>query len=214
MATYLAEVAKASVCILDADPNQPIYDWKTGGQTSSTVHVIGGIRQETIMKEIGKAAASYQFVFVDLEGTASLLLTRAVAFADLVIVPMQPSAVDGRQAARAVQTVEEEEALMRANNPKRRLPYRILLTRTGAVGAPTSSSQRRLEEELEANGILRFQNTLAERQPYKALFEQRLTLHEMGSLKVGNLDAAIKNAGQVCNELVSIVQSINQREVA
>lgn len=214
LATYLADAAGASVCVIDADPNQPISDWRENGQSSSPIQVVGGAREDTIMHLIDEAAAENQFVFVDLEGTASLLVTRAMAFSDLVLVPMQASAVDGRQAARAVEAVRREEKMMRRSNPARKLPYRVLLTRTCAPGAPVPSSQRRLEKELAASGVERLVSTFVERQAYKAIFEERLALHEMEGLAVGNLTAARENAATVCAELVSIVRALEEERAA
>ena len=214
LSTYLAHTANASVCVIDADPNQPILDWRENGASRSTINVKGGAREDSIMNMIEEASSDHQFVFVDLEGTASLLVTRAMMFSDLVIVPMQASAVDGRQGARAVEAVRREEKMMQRSNSERRLPYRVLLTRTGAVGAPVPSAQRRLEGELATSGVLRFQNTFAERQAFKAMFEQRLTLHEMEHLAVGNLAAAQKNAADVCAELVGIVADLSKEQAA
>ena len=44
----------------------------------------------------------HQFIFIDLEGTASVLVSRSIALADFVIVPVQASAVDVRQAGKAI----------------------------------------------------------------------------------------------------------------
>ena len=214
LATYLAGVAKASVCIIDADPNQPIMDWKLHGDSKSTVEVIGQVREETVMDIIDRAAAQHQFVFVDLEGTSSVLVTRAMAFADLVIVPMQASAVDGRQAVRAIVAVQREETMIRRSNPDRSLPYRVLLTRTSAPGAPVMPSQKRLEQALADDGVMRFQTTLAERQAYKAMFEHRLSLDELQGFKVGNLDGAIRNAAGVCEELATLLKDLQQGRAA
>ena len=54
LATYLAQ-SGASVCVLDADPNQPILDWKTKGETKSPIHVVGGVKETNLM-EIGRAS--------------------------------------------------------------------------------------------------------------------------------------------------------------
>jgi chromosome partitioning protein len=210
LSTYLAHTANASVCVIDADPNQPIVDWREKGASQSTIEVKGGAREDSIMNIIEEASSDHQFVFVDLEGTASLLVTRAMMFSDLVIVPMQPSAVDGRQGARAVEAVRREEKMMQRSNSERRLPYRVLLTRTGALGAPVPSAQRRLEGELAASGVERFRSTFAERQAFKAMFEQRLALHEMAHLAVGNLEAAKQNAADVCAELVAIIADLSK----
>lgn len=212
LGTYLAREGGATVCIIDADPNQPILDWREAGSSSSTVKVVGGVREDSIMEAIKSAAIEHQFVFVDLEGTASLMVTRSMLFSDLVVVPMQASAVDGRQAARAIQQVKREEDMLKHTSPGRVLPYRVLLTRTSAPGAPVPTAQRRLESELASAGVQRFQNSLAERQAYKAMFEHRLALHELKG--VGNLEGAVANAGLICDELIAAVSSIEQGRAA
>jgi len=58
------------VCILDAAPNQPIMDWKTNGLSKTTLKVIGGIKESNLMEVLD--AQNDQFVFIDLEGSASV----------------------------------------------------------------------------------------------------------------------------------------------
>src|ERR1035441_7031683 len=74
LATHLAEQG-ASVCVLDADPNQPILDWKTNGASKTTLEVIGGVKETTLMETLD--GLTQQFVFIDLEGTASVLVSRS-----------------------------------------------------------------------------------------------------------------------------------------
>jgi chromosome partitioning protein len=85
LATHLAEQG-ASVCVLDADPNQPILDWKTNGASKTTLEVIGGVKETTLIETLD--GLTQQFVFIDLEGTASVLVSRSIAMADFVIVPL------------------------------------------------------------------------------------------------------------------------------
>jgi chromosome partitioning protein len=203
----------ATVCIIDADPNQPIYDWKVKGNSNSPITVIGGVREDSILAIIEEQAANHQFVFVDLEGTASLLVSRAIAFSDFVIIPIQASAVDVRQASKAIQAVRDEEKVMRRSNPNGSIPYRVLMTRTPAPGAPVSTSQRQLEAEIAASGTKRFVTSLAERQAYKAIFNERLSLEELRQFRVGNLDGAIANATELVNELLHTLAEIGTQEV-
>ncbi len=150
-----------------------------------------------------------QFVFIDLEGTASLLVSRSIAMADFVIVPVQASAVDVRQAGKAIRAIRDEEKVAQRSSASRRIPFRVLMTRTPAPGAPVSSVQRQLEVEIEAAGIPRFKTSLAERMAFKALFVERLTLAEMKDLRVGNLDAAYENVHQLAEELIGLLQEVN-----
>jgi chromosome partitioning protein len=71
LATTLAEQG-ASVTIIDADPNKPISDWRTG-KSRLPIKVVDDVNEATIRDRINSAAADAQFVFVDLEGTASRL---------------------------------------------------------------------------------------------------------------------------------------------
>jgi chromosome partitioning protein len=207
LATYLAQ-SGASVCVLDADPNQPIIDWRTNGDSKTTLKVIGGVRESNLMEILD--AQNHQFVFIDLEGTASVLVSRSIAMSDFVIIPVQASAVDVRQAGKAIRAVRDEEKVAQRSNLTRKIPYRVLMTRTPAPGAPVSSVQRQLEAELVAAGIPRFRTSLAERLAYKALFVERLTLPELGEHKVGNLEAAYQNIHDLVEELVETLQEIER----
>ena len=205
LATYLAQKG-ASVSVLDADPNQPILDWKNNGESKTKLTVVGGIRESNLMETLEKQP--HQFVFIDLEGTASLLVSRSIAMADFVIVPVQASAVDVRQAGKAIRAVRDEEKVAQRSNPSRRIPFRVLMTRTPAPGAPVSSVQRQLEAEIEAAGISRFKTSLAERMAFKAVFVERLALDEMTGLSVGNLEAACENVHQLAEELIACLAQI------
>jgi len=152
---------------------------------------------------------THQFVFIDLEGTASVLVSRSIAMADFVIVPLQASAVDVRQAAKAIRAVRDEEKVAQRSNPSRRIPYKVVMTRTPAPGAPVSSVQRQLESEIAASGINRFKTSLAERLAYKAVFVERLTLAELKDMKVGNLQAAQDNVHALAAELIETLQALN-----
>jgi chromosome partitioning protein len=201
----------ASSCIIDADPNQPITDWRTNGKSASALSVVGGVREDTLIDTIEQQAKKHAFVFIDLEGTASLMVSRAIAMADFVLIPIQASAVDVRQAQKAISAVRSEEKVAQRSNPGVTIPHRVLLTRTPAPGAPVSTMQRQLEQEIETARISRFVTTLAERQAYKAVFSERLALDELGHLKVGNLEMAQQNVRQLTDELLLTLKEL-QRE--
>ncbi len=208
LATYLAQQG-ATVSILDADPNQPIMDWKENGNSTTSVQVIGGIRESTLMETLDRQ--NQQFIFIDLEGTASVLVSRSIALADFVVIPVQASAIDVRQASKAIKAVRDEERVAQRSNPDRQIPYRVLMTRTPAPGAPVSSVQRQLESEIEAAKIPRFRTSLAERLAFKALFVERLSLSELSHLRVGNLEAAYQNVHDLAEELVTALRELGRR---
>jgi chromosome partitioning protein len=189
--------AGASVTVIDADPNRPILDWRRGA-SQSPIRVIGDATESTIVKIVTEERARQQFVFVDLEGTASRLVSRAISRADLVVVPLQASAVDARQASRAVALVQEEEETL-----ARKINFRVLLTRTSPL------IQTKLEREIVS--ILRdaelpqFATHLNERQAFKAVFASLLALDELDTGQVSGISEAIANADKLADELADVL---------
>jgi chromosome partitioning protein len=184
-------------------------DWKENGESKTTLKVVGGIKESNLMEVLDEQNA--QFVFIDLEGTASVLVSRSIAMADFVIIPVQASAVDVRQAGKAIRAVRDEEKVAQRSNPLRSIPYRVLMTRTPAPGAPVSSVQRQLEAELVEAKIPRFRTSLAERLAFKAIFVERLTLAELGEHKVGNLGAAYENLHNLVDELIETLRELDRK---
>ena len=209
LATYLAQQG-ADVSVLDADPNQPILDWKVNGRSKTTLQVVGGVRESNLIEVLEQQQR--QFIFIDLEGTASLLVSRSIALADFVVIPVQASAVDVRQASKAIRAVRDEEKVAQRSNPQRCIPYKVLMTRTPAPGAPVSSVQQQLENEITSAQIPKFKTNLAERLAYKAMFVERLSLPELIDYRVGNLEAAYENVHRLAEELVETLQSLNYQE--
>lgn len=108
----------ASVTVIDADPNRPLVRWR-GGKSASTVEIMGDVTESSIIKVIREHSALRQFVLVDLEGTANRLVSRAITQADLVLIPLQASALDSNEASRAVGLIQEEEEALEG----RVIPY-------------------------------------------------------------------------------------------
>src|SRR3978361_15965 len=131
--------AGARITLVDADRNAPLVDWRSG-KSRSPVQIVGEVEQGRIVRVIEAERARQQFVFVDLEGSASQLMTRAVSRADLVVIPLQPSGLDARQAARAVDLIQVEEETL-----GRQVKFRILVTRTG-VAIPTKLERKIIGE--------------------------------------------------------------------
>lgn len=195
LATTLAAQG-ATVTVLDCDPNKPIVDWRTGA-SKSPVRVIGEVTESNVLSLIKDEASTRQFVFLDLEGTASRLVSRAISRADLVIIPLQASGIDARQASRAVDLIREEEEML-----NRRIPYRVLFTRTNAA-IPTRIERDIVSSLVEA-GLPRFETHLRERQAFKQIFGARLSLDELDPTAVNGLPEAVRNAQAIADELVSL----------
>ena len=180
----------ATVTLIDCDPNQPIVSWR-GGDSRTSMRVLGGINESAIIPTIDAERASRQFVIVDLEGTASRMVSRAITRSDLVVVPMQASAVDAAQAARAISLVREEEQVI-----GRGIPARVLLTRTSPQ-IPTKN-ERMILDELRGAGIPMLQSHLNQRQAFASLFTYRLTLAELDNDSGQWSTGCRRECGKVC----------------
>lgn len=195
LATTLASQG-ASVTVLDCDPNRPIQGWR-GGHSRNPVEVDGNVTESSITGLLDEYRRRRQFVFVDLEGTASRLTSRALARAQLVIIPIQASPTDAEQAVKAIRLIREEEQAF-----EKTIPFRIAFTRTSPA-IPTRL-EKSIVDELNQGEIPRLQNHLNERAAFKAMFYYKLDLDELNPVQVNGLAQAKENAVRLSAELVDI----------
>lgn len=202
LGTTLAEQG-ASVTILDCDPNRPIMSWRNGN-SESRVEVVGDTTESNVLSHLDHYRTRRQFVICDLEGTASRLTSRALSRAQLVIIPIQASAVDAEQAARAIGLVREEEQSF-----ERQIPYRVAFTRTSPQ--IPSRLERAIVAELDEGRVATFRTHLNERTAFKAMFFYKLALDELDPAAVNGLPQARDNAARFAAELI---EAIAERKAA
>ncbi len=146
-----------------ADPNQNVVDWAAQPGLPGTFSVIGDVTEETITDRIEEASAKSAFVIVDLEGNASLMASYAISMSDFVIVPVQGSQLDARQAARQMALIRSQERAAR-----RKIPFAVLFTRTNPAIQP--KTQRHIEQSFEDKAIPVLRSKLSDREAYRAMF--------------------------------------------
>jgi chromosome partitioning protein len=200
LATTLARHG-ASVTLFDCDPNKHLVAWKNG-PTKSIVNVVGHAEATNIARMLKAEAASRQFVVADLEGTASLLVASAILAADLVVIPMQGSAMDASQARRAISFIEDQAV---AVGPR---PYRVLFTRTKPGFA--TRDERVIRETMVGAGIPMFRTDLAERAAYRSMFTFRQSLEELDPAAVNGLDKAVENADALAAEAIEALRGMRK----
>jgi len=187
----------ATVTIIDADPNRPIVRWRSG-KSNSKVEVIGDITESNIVRVIRDHAATRQFVLVDLEGTANRLVSRAITQADLVVIPLQASALDSNEASKAVALIREEEETLEG----RIIPYRVIMTRTNPL--ITTKIESEIYKSMANAEVPLMRTRLHERQAYKAIFVKKLALNELDS-SINGLEAAKENAASLAEEVIDLI---------
>jgi len=204
-----AELASrgAKVTIIDADPERWISQWGALEGKPEAIQIISNVTEDTIVDLIDEASRTSQFVVVDLEGTASLMVANAIGMAELVIIPTQGSAMDAKGGAKTIRLIRNQERMAR-----RKIAHSVLLTRTSA--AVTSRSLRNVQEQLAQGGVDVFRTSIVERAAFRDIFDFGGTLATLDPKIVSNLDKAQQNAREFAGEaLVKLKQAV-QAEVA
>jgi chromosome partitioning protein len=204
-ATILAEQG-AAVTVIDADPNKNILDWSKLPGRPANLTVIGEVTEETIVDQIEAAAENTSFVIVDLEGTASLMVSYAISMSDFVVIPVQGSQLDAKQAARQMKLIKAQERI--ANRP---IPFAVLFTRTNPAVIP--KTLRFIEERFLELSVPMFTTKLYDREAFRAIFSYGGTVSGLKEKGVSNLEAAFKNAHEFAAELVERLRNGNKATV-
>ena len=202
LATQLAENG-ASVIIVDADPEQWITKWAALPGRPESISVRNGATEDSIVDQIESASQEAQFVIVDLEGTASLMVANAVGMSDLVLIPMQGSSMDARGGAKTLRLIRNQAKMAR-----RDIPHSVILTRTNA--AMRSRALRNVQDQLQANGVHVLGTGLVERAAYRDLLEFGGTLSGLDPEQASNVDKAALNAREFAGEVITRLREVKE----
>jgi chromosome partitioning protein len=209
LATELAERG-ARVTIIDADPNKNVVDWSKLPGLPHNITVIGEVTEDTIVDLIEDAASKTPFVVVDLEGTASLMVSYAISMSDFVVIPVQGSQLDAKQAARQMKLIKAQERIA-----GKTIPFAVLFTRSNPAIQP--KTQRHIEERFLELKVPIMATRLYDREPFRALFSFGGSLSSLKDKGMSNLPAALTNAREFTVELIERLRNGNQpveKEVA
>lgn len=200
LATQLSENG-ASVSIIDADPERWISQWGELPGRPENIRVMSGVTEDSIVDQIEDAVKFSQFVIVDLEGTASLMVANAIGMSDLVLIPTQGSSMDARGGAKTIRLINNQSRMAR-----RAIPHCVVLTRTSA--AVRSRTLKNVHEQLTTNGIEVLRTGIVERAAFRDLFDFGGTLSDLDPVQVSNLSKAIENAREFAGEVITKLKEI------
>ncbi len=80
--------------------------------------IIGDVTEDSIVDVVEDASTEHQFVIIDLEGTASLMVANAIGMSDLIIIPTQGASMDAKGASKTIKLIRNQARLA-----KREIPY-------------------------------------------------------------------------------------------
>jgi chromosome partitioning protein len=206
LATTLAAKG-ADVTVIDADPNRNVVDWFSLPGAPQRVMVVGDVSEETIVDHIEAASEESAFVLVDLEGAASLMVSYAISMSDFVVVPMQGSQLDAKQAARQMRLIKSQERMV-----GRPIPFAVLLTRTNPAIQP--KTQRFIQERFSEINAPVFRTKLFDREAFRAIFSYGGDLPSLKDKGVSNLQMAIDNAAAFAAEVVERLREKAKEDAA
>lgn len=186
----------AHVVIIDADPERWISQWGRLPGKPDNLKIIGDVTEDSIVDQIEAGAENAQFVIVDLEGTASLMVANAIGMSDLVVIPAQGASMDAKGAAKTIKLIRNQERLAR-----RPIPHSVLLTRTSA--AVMSRALKNVREQMDKAGIDVFQTAIVERAAYRDIFDYGGLLADLAAEQVSNVEKARDNARAFAGEVIA-----------
>lgn len=195
LATELAAKG-AAVTVIDADPEQWIVRWAGLPGKPDNLDVVSIREEDALVDAIEAAASASQFVIVDLEGTANMMVTDSIGMADLVVIPLQGSAMDAVGGGKVLKLIRNQE-----RTTKRTINYAMLLTRTSA--AVTSRALRDVVEQLRSSKVPLFSTPIVERAAYRDLFSYGGTVGGLDPASVSNVDKALQNAQEFAGEVLT-----------
>lgn len=193
----------ARVAIIDADPEKWISQWGSLPGKPDNIEIVSEVTEDSIVDLIEDAATRAQFVVVDLEGTASLMVANAIGMSDLVVIPTQGSSMDAKGGAKTIRLIRNQERMAR-----RPIPHAVVLTRTSA--AVTSRALRNVQEQLVQAGIEVFATAIVERAAYRDLFDYGGALADLDPAQVSNVEKARVNAQDFAGEVLSRLRAAEQ----
>lgn len=194
----------AQIAIIDADPEKWISQWGQLDGRPDNIEIISDVSEETIVDQISDASNKAQFVIVDLEGTASLMVANAIGMSDLVLIPTQGASMDAKGAAKTIKLIKNQSRMSR-----REIPHCVLLTRTSAAVA--SRALKNIQAQLSNAGIPVLMTSIVERAAYRDILDYGGLLKDLDPAKVSNVPKAIANAREFAGEVISTLKNVEQQ---
>jgi chromosome partitioning protein len=108
LAAVMAEAGER-VLLIDADPQQNAQDWLAVRDDSAPFRILG-LSQPVLHRELPNLADDYDQIIIDGSPRNYEVTRSAIAAADLVMIPVQPSGADFWAARDTVKLVKEAHA--------------------------------------------------------------------------------------------------------
>ena len=191
------------VKVIDADPAGNMGLWAQQREKNGLpklFDVIAGITADTMVSTIDELHKLGQtdFLIIDLEGTASEVTSYAIGRSDLTLIPLSPSGMDARLAAKASALVQRLAATFRV-----KLNYAFAFCRTNAA-IMTREHKNIMQQLIETEQPV-LEVDLKERAAFREMFGLGRTVPEMKETKGGQIAKASDNAEQFTQAVIDFM---------
>jgi chromosome partitioning protein len=137
-----------------------VWDRSSLDLPSKSIVVAPQVDENTIGEVIQTLADSVDVVICDLQGTASVAMIHAIHYADLVLIPVQPSNDDLKSAYSTARHVVQS-----GRSARREIPYRIIISRASTGFRP--EVEKVVEAALQNAAIPTLHTPIFERTAFK-----------------------------------------------
>ncbi|SIQ22222.1 chromosome partitioning protein [Rhizobium sp. RU20A] len=199
LATELAGRGE-TVALLDCDPQGHLTQWRLLERSADQPPVFGNITTAGLPNLLRRLSENTGVTVIDLSGASDVLAAMCFGLSDLVLVPLQGSAMDARGASRALELVRYV-----AQNAQAPVRQAILLSRVSPIAA--TRSLRHAIETLRAARVQVLDTPLVERGAYRAVFDHGGALATLPAALGGNIANARCNAAQFADDVLAMLDA-------
>jgi chromosome partitioning protein len=116
------------VLLIDADPQSSALDWSEQRAAEGRTRLFGvvGLARDTLHREVPDLARGVDHVVIDGPPRVATLMRSALFASDVVLIPVQPSPLDGWASAEMLKLIEQARIF------KPQIAARFLLNRAAA----------------------------------------------------------------------------------
>lgn len=188
-------------CDLVSEEKAALKIWERVGPIPKGITLKHEITERDVIREIKAGEGDGRIVIVDLGGAASLLATRAISQADLVLVPIRPSPLDASAAEHIVRMIYIEEETL-----GRQIPWAAVITAAKNI---KSKHHRKIVTDLREADATIIEPELTERGAYQDFFSagQGGDLHSMAATSTHA--NAIENAQQFTKAVLDLLVKVS-----